>query len=54
MLCIVLRKRISAYLHSEKLRKGTFKGYFTSPVLIVMIGYAAVNSAALILMSVLP
>lgn len=54
VLCIVLRKRISAYLHSEKLRKGTFKGYFTSPVLIVMIGYAAVNSAALILMSVLP
>lgn len=54
VLCIVLRKRISAYLHSEKLRKGTFKGYFTSPVLIVMIGYAAVNSAAVILMSVLP
>lgn len=53
VLCIVLRKRIAAYLRSEKIRKGTFKGYFTSPVLIVMIGYAAVNSVALILMSVL-
>lgn len=52
VLCIVFRKRILSCFRSEKTRKGTFKGYFTSPVLIVMIAYAAINSVVVILMSI--
>lgn len=50
VLCIVLRKRIAAVLRAEKTPKGTYRGFFRSPVFWVMVGYTAVSSAAILLM----
>lgn len=50
VLCIVLRKRIAAVLRAEKTPKGTYRGFFRSPVFWVMVGYTAVSSAAILLL----
>ncbi len=52
VMCVVLRRKISDSLPEGRIRKGTLKGFFTSPVLIVMIAYAAFNALLLILMSI--
>ena len=51
VLCIVFRKQIAAALPERKPRRGTYKGFFTSPVLLVLIGYATISSAAMIALS---
>ena len=50
VLCIILRKRIAAVLRTEKTPKGTYRGFFRSPVFWVMVGYTAVSSAVILLM----
>lgn len=50
VVCIVRRKRIAAVLHAKKTQKGTYRGFFRSPLLWVMVGYTAVSSAAILLL----
>lgn len=44
VVCIVKRRDIAAYLRSERMAKGSIKGFLSSPFTIIMLVYAATTS----------